>query len=186
MVLLYAEASYRSREGFKTILGKGISTLQIKMTSPPNKKMIFFSFLLTSHFCFSPVYFVKEVYHYDHAVPLCQHAMLIFARTHNRYLRCALFQADPYVRPQNITGKPFEGFCIDLMDLIAERQNFSVEYHMVENNNYGTINDKGVPNGMMKELMENVRTTRARLFYSQPPNAALKSQCLKSDRTCMK
>ena len=66
------------------------------------------------------------------------------------------FQANPYVMEANNTAG-FEGFCIDLMAAIAEKNDFKVEYHASPQNNYGTFSEEKGSSGMIKELMENVR-----------------------------
>ena len=57
----------------------------------------------------------------------------------------------------NTTKEGFAGFCVDLMAAIAKKKNFKVEYHASLGNKYGTFSEIDGPDGMIKELMENVR-----------------------------
>jgi hypothetical protein len=49
----------------------------------------------------------------------------------------------------------FKGFCIDLLNEIAQKMNFRYEIYKVADNNYGTEKN-GTWNGMIRELMEKV------------------------------
>ncbi|XP_037086487.1 glutamate receptor ionotropic, kainate 2-like isoform X2 [Pollicipes pollicipes] len=77
----------------------------------------------------------------------------------NRTFRVVVGTANPYVMIANATdgsGKQqFKGFCIDLMNAIAEMKKFSVIYHASPDNQYGSYSEKDGPSGMIKELMEN-------------------------------
>lgn len=53
----------------------------------------------------------------------------------------------------------FEGFCIDLLKELANILGFSYEIRLVPDGKYGSQDDKGQWNGMIKELMEHVSGT---------------------------
>jgi hypothetical protein len=49
----------------------------------------------------------------------------------------------------------FKGFCIDLLNEIAQKMNFRYEIYKVADNNYGSeVN--GTWNGMIRELIDKV------------------------------
>lgn len=50
----------------------------------------------------------------------------------------------------------FKGFCIDLLDEIAQKMNFKYEIYKVADNQYGTEDANGSWNGMIRELMDKV------------------------------
>ena len=50
----------------------------------------------------------------------------------------------------------FRGFCIDILDEIANRMNFRYELYRVADNQYGSEDENGSWNGMIRELMEKV------------------------------
>lgn len=55
-------------------------------------------------------------------------------------------------------GKPvFSGYCIDLLKQISEHLNFEYEISLVPDREFGTLNDKGEWNGMIRELIDKVR-----------------------------
>ena len=47
----------------------------------------------------------------------------------------------------------FRGFCIDILDEIANRMNFRYELYRVADNQYGSEDENGSWNGMIRELM---------------------------------
>ena len=56
-----------------------------------------------------------------------------------------------------IGNNQFEGFCVDMLDQIAEMVGFKYEIKVVEDGNYGKIIDeKGTWNGMVGELLNGV------------------------------
>ena len=55
----------------------------------------------------------------------------------------------------------FRGFCIDILDEIANRMNFRYELYRVADNQYGSEDENGSWNGMIRELMEKV----SEIFY---------------------
>ena len=66
-------------------------------------------------------------------------------------------QEAPYVVRDKQTGK-YRGFCIDLLDLIAEKRKFN--YSIYDVGTYGTFNSKNETwNGVMAELIHRVSET---------------------------
>lgn len=53
----------------------------------------------------------------------------------------------------------FEGFCIDLLKELAGILGFSYEIRLVPDGKYGSQDDKGQWNGLIRELMEHVSTS---------------------------
>ena len=47
----------------------------------------------------------------------------------------------------------FEGFCIDLLDEISKRVGFKYQIYLVPDGKFGSKNQDGSWNGMIKELM---------------------------------
>ncbi|XP_031338267.1 ionotropic receptor 25a-like [Photinus pyralis] len=58
----------------------------------------------------------------------------------------------PFVYFNNTTG--YFGYCIDLMDKIANYLNIKYEIHTVQNGGFGYINDSGEWNGVVQELIQ--------------------------------
>lgn len=58
----------------------------------------------------------------------------------------------------------FEGFCIDLLKELASILGFTYEIRLVPDGKYGSQDDKGQWNGMIKELMEHVSWTTSYLL----------------------
>lgn len=58
----------------------------------------------------------------------------------------------------NLTGNAkFEGFCIDLLQMIAEQLGFHYQLYLVPDGKFGAKNVKtGEWNGMVRELMDKV------------------------------
>ena len=50
----------------------------------------------------------------------------------------------------------FEGFCIDLLKELANILGFTYEIRLVPDGRYGSQDDKGQWNGMVRELIEHV------------------------------
>ena len=50
-----------------------------------------------------------------------------------------------------------QGFCIDILDQIAQKMNFRYEIYKVPDNNYGSEDENGTWNGMIRELVDKVR-----------------------------
>lgn len=50
----------------------------------------------------------------------------------------------------------FEGFCIDLLKELANILGFTYEIRLVPDGRYGSQDDKGQWNGMIRELIEHV------------------------------
>ena len=73
-----------------------------------------------------------------------------------------LFQNDPYIMLKEsatelVGNDRYEGFCVDLLNEIAERLGFSFTLYPVKNNKYGAYNkETGQWNGMILELLERV------------------------------
>lgn len=58
---------------------------------------------------------------------------------------------------KNLIGNDrFEGFCIDLLDALAELCNFNYTIYQVADNKYGSQNQNGEWNGLVKEILDNV------------------------------
>lgn len=75
----------------------------------------------------------------------------------------AFFQENPYVMYKK-SDKPlygndrFEGYCLDLLKELSNILGFSYEVKLVSDGKYGAQNDKGEWNGMVRELIDHVRT----------------------------
>ncbi|KAK0131484.1 Glutamate receptor ionotropic, kainate 3 [Merluccius polli] len=83
-----------------------------------------------------------------------------------RFLRClwAFLQEEPYVMLKKsdkalVGNDRFEGFCIDLLKELANILGFSYEIRLVADGKYGSQDDKGQWNGMIRELIEHPRIT---------------------------
>ena len=60
----------------------------------------------------------------------------------------------------------FEGFCIDLLKELANILGFSYEIRLVPDGRYGSQDDKGQWNGMVRELIEHVSLREEGLYVS--------------------
>jgi hypothetical protein len=49
-----------------------------------------------------------------------------------------------------------QGFCIDILDQIASKMNFRYEIYKVPDNKYGSEDENGTWNGMIRELIDKV------------------------------
>lgn len=70
-------------------------------------------------------------------------------------------QEEPYVMFKKsdtpLFGKDrFEGFCIDLLKKISEILGFEYDIRLVEDSRYGSQDEKGQWNGLVKELIDHV------------------------------
>lgn len=54
----------------------------------------------------------------------------------------------------------FEGFCVDLLKELAGVLGFAYEIRLVPDGKYGSQDDKGQWNGMIRELIEHVSATK--------------------------
>lgn len=60
-------------------------------------------------------------------------------------------------KERNLTGKEmYEGFCIDLIELLAQTHNFTYVIKLVEDKVRGEQDEKGEWNGMIRELVDGV------------------------------
>ena len=51
----------------------------------------------------------------------------------------------------------YEGFCVDMLAMIAKKVGFTYQIHIVNDDNYGSYNnDTGKWNGMVGELIDDV------------------------------
>ncbi|KAL8560807.1 hypothetical protein ACOMHN_064092 [Nucella lapillus] len=70
----------------------------------------------------------------------------------NISLKIAVVVGEPYVVVDPLSPRGYKGFCIDLLDMIAERKNFNYTIYTV--NTYGSYNKKNDTwNGVMAELI---------------------------------
>ena len=81
------------------------------------------------------------------------------------------FQTEPYLMrideseaipgekypPSDIPGKVYEGYCVDLANKIAELVQFEFKISVVRDDKYGSEDENGTWNGMIGELLRNVR-----------------------------
>lgn len=67
--------------------------------------------------------------------------------------RIITVQHPPFMMYNNQTDQWY-GFCIDLLDAIRETVPFEYEVREVEDHEYGSLNDNGSWNGMIKELID--------------------------------
>lgn len=58
----------------------------------------------------------------------------------------------------------FKGFCIDILDEIAAKMNFKYTIYKVADNQYGSEDENGTWNGMIRELTEKVSVRRSSSF----------------------
>lgn len=52
-----------------------------------------------------------------------------------------------------------QGFCIDILDEISQKMNFRYEIYKVADNQYGSEDENGSWNGMIRELIDKVQFT---------------------------
>lgn len=60
----------------------------------------------------------------------------------------------PFIIRDEAAPKGFRGYCIDLIDAIAEIVKFDYDIKEVEDNKFGSMNDKGEWNGVVRKLIE--------------------------------
>jgi hypothetical protein len=58
----------------------------------------------------------------------------------------------------------FEGFCIDLINQLAEMYKFNFTIYKVADNKYGTPNEKGEWNGLVGDLINGVNKNSKLIF----------------------
>lgn len=70
--------------------------------------------------------------------------------------------------PNETTKHDLEGFLIDMIEMIANHPSikFQYELYLSPDGNYGSKNDKGEWNGMIRELMIGVRFNLLAVFYT--------------------
>ena len=78
-------------------------------------------------------------------------------------------QEEPYVMLKKsdkalVGNDRFEGFCIDLLKELSNILGFTYEIRLVPDGKYGSQDDKGQWNGMIRELIEHVSSTLYRLL----------------------
>lgn len=78
------------------------------------------------------------------------------------------------------TGSPgqYEGYTVDVLDALAEANNFTYSITPEQDGVYGVKDDKGNWNGMMGQLVSKVRTI-APLIFIQCEKICLKKCCYK-------
>lgn len=64
------------------------------------------------------------------------------------------FQQEPFIFRDDKAPKKFSGYCIDLIDEIANILKFDYEIAAVPDGKFGNMDEKGNWNGIVKELME--------------------------------
>ena len=57
-------------------------------------------------------------------------------------------------------NKRYEGYCVDLIDEISKLLEFNYTIKIVEDLKYGTKNERGEWNGLIRELIDGVSITR--------------------------
>ncbi|KAM4567436.1 glutamate receptor ionotropic, kainate 3 isoform 2-T2 [Fundulus diaphanus] len=77
----------------------------------------------------------------------------------NRSLVISTILEEPYVMLKKsdkalVGNDRFEGFCIDLLKELAKILGFTYEIRLVPDGKYGSLDDKGQWNGMIRELIE--------------------------------
>ncbi|VDL76580.1 unnamed protein product [Nippostrongylus brasiliensis] len=63
------------------------------------------------------------------------------------------FQQPPFVQTTGDPERPYEGYCIDLIELIRRELNFTYSIYEVGDGAYGTIDCTGNWNGLMRDLV---------------------------------
>lgn len=82
-------------------------------------------------------------------------------------------QEEPYVMLKKsdkalVGNDRFEGFCIDLLKELANILGFTYEIRLVPDGKYGSQDEKGQWNGMIRELIEHVSRALYRLLHILP------------------
>lgn len=65
-----------------------------------------------------------------------------------------IFQQEPFVFKDESSPKGYSGYCIDLINDIAELLKFDYEIVESPDGKFGNMDEKGNWNGMVKELMD--------------------------------
>ncbi|CAL8249643.1 unnamed protein product [Boreogadus saida] len=96
----------------------------------------------------------------------------------NRSLVISTILEEPYVMLKKsdkalVGNDRFEGFCIDLLKELANILGFSYEIRLVADGRYGSQDDKGQWNGMVRELIEHVSLRGEGLYVSIMSSHAL-------------
>lgn len=68
-------------------------------------------------------------------------------------------QQPPFIQrtPDPLLGPNYEGYCIDLIEMIKEEVKFTYDLYEVPDGMFGTMNDRGEWNGLIGELVDGVR-----------------------------
>ena len=72
----------------------------------------------------------------------------------------ALFQEEPFVMhnpdfPER-SRHPYKGLCIDLLHELQRRIGFSFDIHLTSDGKYGTQDESGEWNGIIREILDGV------------------------------
>lgn len=75
-------------------------------------------------------------------------------------------QEPPYVMEKEsempLTGNArYEGFCVDLLEVVAANVGFKYEIYLVPDEKYGVKEQDGQWNGMVRELVDGVSCSRS-------------------------
>ncbi|KAL3278038.1 hypothetical protein HHI36_013379 [Cryptolaemus montrouzieri] len=68
--------------------------------------------------------------------------------------RVVVFEQKPFLFKDSSHKKGFNGYCIDMMDKIAEELGFEYEVFLASDNMVGHMDDRGKWNGMVKDIMD--------------------------------
>lgn len=86
----------------------------------------------------------------------------------------------------------FEGFCIDLLKELANILGFTYEIRLVPDGRYGSQDDKGQWNGMIRELIEHVSSLVHYISLNSPwrsgyplPCSCLYGKCVSGASSCL-
>ncbi|XP_038053842.1 glutamate receptor ionotropic, kainate 2-like isoform X2 [Patiria miniata] len=73
--------------------------------------------------------------------------------TNNTTFRIVTVVEAPFVnRDETVNGHKYSGFCIDMLELIADEMNAKYELYLVPDGNYGGKNEDGTWNGLIGEV----------------------------------
>ena len=72
----------------------------------------------------------------------------------------------------------FEGFAIDLFKHISEFLQFNVTYKIVDDGSYGSMDEHGNWNGMIREVMDGVQEGGMVFFLLASHSSEIKGLCL--------
>lgn len=82
-------------------------------------------------------------------------------------MKTGVFQEAPYIMESVQTGRSgqeFEGFCVDMLNEIAEKVGFQYAIELVPDGKYGAPDKEGNWNGMVRQLMDKVLPTTSASF----------------------